>query len=171
MEEITVKIISNYKRDTDIRNLLRYIAGNGKNKEKENVLSLRGRGIAKDYSKAVEQMIRIQKLHGKNNKRRCYQIIVSFPEKLNEYKNLIILMANEIAEMIFDEYGFQVYYGIHTSTGNIHIHFAINAVSYRTGKKWHSSKKEFIDFRNRILCCVEMTLKANDGYKIMNVIL
>lgn len=33
---------------------------------------------------------------------------------------------------------------------NKHIHFAINAVSYKTGKKWHKSKVELAELKGRI---------------------
>ena len=37
---------------------------------------------------------------------------------------------------------YQVYYGIHEDEAHLHIHYAINAVSYVDGKKWHKSRKE-----------------------------
>lgn len=37
---------------------------------------------------------------------------------------------------------YHVYYGVHEDEENIHIHFAINAVSYVDGKKLHKNMKQ-----------------------------
>ena len=46
----------------------------------------------------------------------------------------------EIADIFSGQY--QVYYGVHEDEAHLHIHYAINAVSYVDGKKWHKSRKE-----------------------------
>lgn len=139
-----------YKRDKDIYNLIAYIAGTGKNTEKEKAVSVHGRGISNHYKKAPEQMIKVQKLYGKDQKRRCYHMIVSFDAEEDDCIS-VILAADAIASMIFEKMHHQVFYGIHTSTDHLHIHFAFNAVNYRSGKKWHQNKLEFEKFKKNIL--------------------
>ena len=51
------------------------------------------------------------------------------------------IIAENITDMFFRKY--QIYYGVHEDTENLHIHFAVNTVSYVDGKKFHQSKKEF----------------------------
>lgn len=133
--------------DDDIRRLLRYTVGKGSNEGKEKVLFCNGKGVSKDPDEAINQMIQVQKYYNKNNHRRMYHMIVSFPSYIrSEYA--IKHWAESIAEMLFERY--QVYYGIHTSTDNWHIHFAFNAVSYMDGKKWHQNKNEMRELKKCI---------------------
>ncbi len=144
-----------YGTDKDIYNLIAYIAGKGKNDGKEKTVSVYGRGISNNYKKAPRQMIKIQKLYGKDQKRRCYHMVVSFDVGVND-RNLVILAADAVASMIFEEMHHQVFYGVHTSTGHLHIHFAINAVNYKSGKKWHQNKCEIKTF------CEQVRIRIKD---------
>ena len=56
--------------------------------------------------------------------------------------------ARDIADMLFESY--QVFYAIHISKNNWHIHYAINAVSYKTGMKWHQNRKELAEMKRQI---------------------
>jgi hypothetical protein len=138
--ETLVKMIPKYcPKDNDICRLLKYTVAKGRNEGKEKTLFCNGKGVSKDSDKAIKQMIQVQKYYKKDNHRRMYHIVVSFPSDMTSEER-IKHWAESIAEMFFERY--QVYYGIHTSTDNLHIHFAVNAVSYVDGKKWHLSKKE-----------------------------
>jgi hypothetical protein len=143
-----IKIINRHcSGDDDISRLLKYTVGKGRNENKEKVLFCNGKGVSKDPDKAVKQMIQVQKYYNKDKRRRMYHMVVSFPEYIrSEY--VIKRWAESIAEMLFERY--QVYYGIHTSTYNWHIHFAFNAVSYIDGKKWHQSKKDMWELKKSI---------------------
>lgn len=148
MEDVVIKISNeHYESDSDMENAIKYFAAEGKNAGKEKLLKCRGRGVSSKASKAADQMIAVQKAFGKAAKRRMYQLIVSFPEDM---RNAVViqLAADAIADMLFEEH--QVFYGIHTSTDNWHIHYAINAVSYMTGRKWHQSKKEFAEMKEKM---------------------
>lgn len=141
-----------YETDSDIRNVMKYIAGEGKNADREEVLRKNGKGVSKNASKAARQMIAVQKAMGKDHDRRLYQMVVSFPKDMHD-KKLIKKVAEDIADMLFEKY--QVYYGIHISKDHWHIHFAINAVSYETGNKWHQNKGEFTEMKERIYDLVD----------------
>lgn len=136
------------KRDIDIKNLFCYIAGQGKKATKTKAIYLNAKGLYKKYDHAAKQVIGMQKALEKNKGRRCYQMVVSFPKSMTD-KNMVIIIAEAIAEKIFEEH--QVYYGVHGDTDNLHIHYAINAVSYNDGLKWHQSKSEFNKFKRQIL--------------------
>lgn len=138
-----------YEKDKDMYNLIAYIAGRGKNVGKEKAVSVHGRGISGNHKKAVGQMIKIQKLYRKDQKRRCYHMVVSFDAEVDD-RNFVILAADTIASLIFEEMHFQVFYGVHTSTDHMHIHFAINAVNYMSGKKWHQNYAETEEFKKQI---------------------
>ena len=126
-----------YEKDKDIQELTQYIAGEGTNKEKEEVFYIGSKGLDQEHDKAAKQIIKMQRALKKNNGRRMYHMIISF---------------NTSTKIIYEE-GYLVYYGIHTSTDNLHIHFAIDSVNYLSGKKWHKSRSEFMSFRNKVLDC------------------
>ncbi len=151
MESITIKAMGEYySQNSDMRNLITYIAGECEHKEK--VRYCNGKGVSKRAEKAVGQMIKLQKLFGKANKRRLYHFIVSFPGDEDD-ANFVKLSAEKIASLVFKDYA--VYYGVHEDTECLHIHFAVNAVSRVDGKKWHKNKKEFEKMKKEILQIVE----------------
>ena len=148
MGDVVIKILKEYyKSPADMERLIKYVTAEGANTEKEKLLRCKGRGVSSKASKATGQMIAVQKAFGKIDKRCMYQLIVSFKENMRDV-DVIQQVADAIADMLFE--GYQVFYGIHISTDNWHIHYAINAVSYKTGKKWHQSKKEFAEMKGKI---------------------
>lgn len=156
MEKLVVKMNDEfYEKDSDMENLIKYIAGEGKNREKEIVLVRRGKGVSNKTGKAVAQMIAVQKAYGKNEKRRLYQLIVIFSKDMHD-ENIIKESAKRIAEMLFEDY--QVFYGIHVSKEHWHVHYAINAVSYRTGMKWHQNKEELEKMKEKISGICDRTI-------------
>lgn len=146
MEDIVIKFIKEpYERDQDILQLFRYIAGECGSK-KERARYRCGAGVSTKPDEAARQMIGMQKLYRKEAKRyekkacrRIYHYVISFLDTRVD-TNCVKLAAVEIADFFSERY--QVYYGIHEDTKHLHIHYAINAVSYVDGKKWHKNKKE-----------------------------
>lgn len=146
MEDITVKYIKEpYRGNQDILRLFRYIAGECDSKE-ERTRYCCGAGVSAKPDKAAMQMIKLQMLYKKAAQRyggkvcrRIYHYMLSFPHSMDD-ANCANLAAAEVADIFSGEY--QVYYGVHEDTKNLHIHYAINSVSYVDGKKWHKSKKE-----------------------------
>lgn len=166
MEQLVIKMRKEYYlEDKDIKQLLAYIAGKGKNEKREKVIRVQGMGVPSTCQKAAIRMVKMQKRLKKDKGRRCYQLIVSFPESIDDC-NVVILAAHAIADMILKEMHFQSFYGIHTSTENLHIHFGINAVNYKSGKKWHQNNNEFRVFRKRILEVVNYVMSIN-GYSLL----
>lgn len=154
MEDITVKYIKEpYRGKQDILRLFRYIAGECDSKE-ERTRYRCGAGVSAKPDKAAMQMIKLQILYkkaaqryGGKARRRIYHYMVSFPLSMDD-ANCAYLAAAEIADIFSGQY--QVYYGIHEDTKNLHIHFAINAVSYVDGKKCYKSKKEMKELEARM---------------------
>lgn len=154
MEDIVIKYKkASYERDEDILRLCRYIAGECDSK-KEVTRYCCGAGVSTDPNKAARQMIKLQKLyrkevqrHGKNTCRRIYHYIVSFSQSMAD-ANSVKMAAMDIAEIFSGQY--QVYYGIHEDTKDLHVHYAINAVSYVDGKKWHKNRREIQEMEMQI---------------------
>lgn len=148
MEQLVIKMVAtHYRTDADIKRLISYIAADGTNRHKEKLLCRCGRGVSQKPDKAAKEMMIVQKAFGKNKGRRMYHLIISFPEKMHN-EDMIRKAAKMVSDILFKDY--QVFYGIHISREHWHIHYAANAVNYRTGKKWHQSKGEFEKFKEEI---------------------
>lgn len=150
-----------YQTEQDMERLLRYVAAKGNNEHKEILLKSAGKGTSAKLSKAAKQMLAVQKAYGKTDGRRMYHLIVSYPKNMKK-KDAVINATERIAEMLFQDY--QVFYGIHTSTAHWHAHYAINAVSYTTGKKWHQNKKEFAEMKEIIFRLIRHSGLHVDGF-------
>lgn len=138
MEAVVIKAMNeSYSKDRDIRNLITYIAG--KSKESKKVRYYNGRGLSREPKKAATNIIKIQQYYGKADKRRIFHFVIAF-QNMND-AGLAKIIAENITDMFFRKY--QIYYGVHEDTENLHIHFAVNTVSYVDGRKFHQSKKEF----------------------------
>ena len=94
-------------------------------------------------------------------------MVVSFPVGFSCPYSFIVEVADSIGQDYLQDY--QTYYAVHDSTDNLHIHFAINAVSYKTGKKWHKSKRELLQLRQDILNIINTLQKKyhlHERYKL-----
>lgn len=155
MGKITIKRVDHtYKNRMAIGNLLNYIT-----KEKdsgERVKYWGTRGLLKNVKLAVKTIETMQKYLKKDHGRRVHHFILSFSSEIQE-EQVIFIVAEAIADYLGAEY--QLLYGIHMNTENLHIHIAMNAVSYRTGLKWHVSAKEFKKWKKRIAKIAENILK------------
>lgn len=162
MEYLLVKIVYNkYNTDQSLKNICRYCITDKSIKgsiDTNQLVQYWGTGrVLKNIDSICEEMIFTQKYYGKNSKRRIYQIIVSFPVDFTD-KLLIDKIAKYLTHHFFVAY--EVIYGIHDNTKHLHIHFAVNAVSYLTGKKWHMSKKEMIAWRGSMCNQINQFLKS-----------
>ena len=142
MGNINIKFVKqNYSKDRDIKNLVNYIAGNGRNKDREIVYEFSARGLSCDSNKAGEQIIKMQGNVNKARQRRMFHVVVSFEEAHYDDAQAT---ASDIADRLFEDY--QLVYGIHTSTFNPHIHFGINRVNRKDGTKMHWSSTDMEEF-------------------------
>lgn len=94
------------------------------------------------YDKVREAYLFVQDWFGKTEGRRVMHMMVSFPKKTD------IIEVESYAKKMVMEIGkrYQLVWGVHTDTSNLHIHLAINAVSYVDGKKITEEQiKEMID--------------------------
>ena len=63
--------------------------------------------------------------------------------------NTLWKFADQCAQCYFDA-GYQVVYAIHgTNESNLHIHFAVSTINFRSGLKWHDSKTD-LDLREAL---------------------
>lgn len=140
MEKIIIQILKEYySKDSDIYNLLNYIQG--KTLEKRQFITYKNtNGLHRGHKKAAEQIIRTQTFYKKHNqKRRVYHMIVSFPSRYPSSDQFLADVADSIGHGYLQNY--QTFYAIHHDTDNPHIHIAINAVGYKTGKNGTKANK------------------------------
>lgn len=82
----------------------------------------------------------VKRVFGKTEGRQVRHIYVSFSPD----EHVGPVCASQIAFLIAQYYGnrFQILYGIHEDTDNLHIHFILNTVSYIDGKKFNEGFME-----------------------------
>lgn len=93
---------------------------------------------------AYEEMVLTKQLYGKDVEDGKNRMLIHFSQHFVAGETTEEI-AHEIAERLVQHplfKGFQVVYGTHLDTGNLHNHFIVNSVNAGTGKKWHISKKD-----------------------------
>lgn len=155
MGKIMIKRVGHtYKDSMAIGNLLNYIT---REKDSGGRVKYWGtRGLLKNVKLAVKTIETMQKYLKKDHGRRVHHFVLSFPSEIKE-EQVVYIIAEAIADYLGGEY--QLLYGIHMNTENLHIHIAMNAVSYRTGLKWHVSAKEFEKWKKQLAKIAENILK------------
>ena len=123
--------------------------GDIKERKHLKTVSIGGNGLDyTDHKKMVKQIKKIQKLFHKNTGRRMYHFVLSFDELLKEEEQTVSEIAEQIVKKKFCDY--QVIYGVHRDTDNIHIHFAMSSVNYKTGMKFHMNYMEYNSFKESV---------------------
>ena len=167
---IIKQINKSYDTEKAIENVLHYIVRDKNSMDGREVRFWKAFGASrKNIKKVCKQFIQIQKIAGKDSKKRIRHIMISFPPCVNNTKEAEIV-ADAVALFIFKDY--QVAYAIHEKKNEkknkLHIHFAFNPVSYKTFRKWHMSHKEFENWKKDILRIVNESL-IYSGYGEFNM--
>lgn len=163
---IIKQINKSYDTEKAIENVLHYIVRDKNSMDGREVRCWKAFGASrKNIKKVCKQFIQIQKIAGKDSKKRIRHIVISFPPCVNNTKEAGIA-ADAVALFIFKDY--QVAYAIHEKKSKLHIHFAFNPVSYRTFRKWHMSRNEFEEWKENILEVVNESLQSS-GYGIFEL--
>lgn len=78
-----------------------------------------------------EAYVYVQEWFGKTDGRRVMHVMLSFPRQsdIQDIEKYVRKITMEIGKR------FQVIWGIHVDTPNLHVHMAINSVSFVDGKK------------------------------------
>ncbi len=143
------KIVPNpYKTKLAMSNLLYYIVRGAE--------TVGGYGVSLNDVEAVYyEFEKIKQIWGKHEegRRQVRQVVVSF--RRNECS---IAEVERIAWEVGNYYGqaHQVLYGIHDDTDNLHIHYAINTVSFIDGKMISEGQADM----ENLIAFVEATAKS-----------
>lgn len=131
----------NYSNKASVYNLIKYVLTDKSTGGLVRYGAAQGT-VFSDILEAVYEMKLVKRYYGKEDKVQMYHFILSFGEIKNPCE--VLEVGKEIMNKFF--YGYQVIFGVHEDTDNLHIHFAVNSVSMLTGKKWHMDRKEFREF-------------------------
>ena len=135
-----------FNSSRQVGNLIQYITRTReKEQHRDDLISYGARGVEinRGTEIAIRQMKQVQSVYQRRNgsSRLCYHEYYSLRE---EYDSLLDDDAmDELAYQLCDEYwkkGYQVVYAVHRKAGcehGRHIHFALNTVNVKDGKKWH----------------------------------
>lgn len=123
-------VSGDYKTGNDLRNLVNY-AAMGKDGT-ANVCGAQG-VLLGEPDGMYRQMEDVKKQFHKERNRQGMHYVLSFSGE--EEKYIGVNEALRIGYAVADFFrGWQVVFGIHTDTDNLHIHFVVNGTSYETGK-------------------------------------
>ena len=82
---------------------------------------------------ADKQFQIIKEKYNKTEGRKIFHMCLSYKDDKEITKDKVLSDAKKVSDKIGEE--FQNIYGLHEDTDNLHVHFAINSVNYKTGKK------------------------------------
>lgn len=100
-------------------------------------------GLNVDVSKADDQMILVKQYYHKLDGRQLRHFSVSFENIITPYDAYVI--GYQIAAYYARKY--QIVFGVHENTENLHIHFMFNSVSFIDGHKCSESYSDLLQFK------------------------
>ncbi len=97
---------------------------------------------------AAQEMQETAIAYGKDIGKRIRHSVLSFDKS----EHITPEKANEFAKKIIEFYAsdFQIVYGVHANTDDLHIHFAMNQVSYTDGHRYDGKKKDYYAFKRHM---------------------
>ena len=127
-----------YHDDNAIRDVLGYVLA-----EKKCPSGCKG-SIGCSLRDAVEQMEMLAKRMGKYGGIRLRHKILSF----QPVEPISVYLARELAERVAWYYGedYQIVYAVHEDANCLNIHWVMNTVSWRTGRKHPGTADEYARF-------------------------
>lgn len=127
-----VKMVSDsYNNESSIFNLINYALTD---KSSNRPVRYYG-GYNVDVHRAAEQIVLVKQHFQKWDGRKMRHFIVSFGKNITPYDAYIL--GWQIAAYYANRY--QIVFGVHEDTENMHIHFVFNTVSFVDGLKYSQS--------------------------------
>lgn len=129
------KTIAPEDMSDDLKKVIRYTSDPGKTDKLMYVSALNC-----PWQQAYEWMTATKKRYGKLGGNTCYHGFQSFYGKEVSPEEAHALGMETARRMWGDEY--EVLVTTHLNTKNVHNHFVVNSVSFRTGRKYENHKKD-----------------------------
>jgi len=105
-------------------------------------------GQSIDMSNPAAAMNQTSRRFGKPDGVQLRHLIISFHPKECAYPDQAALIALEAAEYIGGSY--QCVWAVHEDQPHLHIHLVFNSISYKNGRRYRGTKKEFYGFYNHM---------------------
>ena len=167
-----------YTSSESVQNVIHYVTRTRSIEPKSDDLVLWGDSIGYCYNKSVDEIIKefhfVHKLYapytGKHTCKICHYVFTIYNNEFLQINNdfsLLTAFAVKCCSYLFSN-GFQSIFAIHyPNENNLHIHFCINAINYKTGYKLRQYYKElhnnieipFYNFFKEI--CPNATIDSN----------
>lgn len=141
-----VKVIDGkYYSEESISNLIEYVTDENKTQNYIGAIGMNG----SVPEKMIQQMKAVKRGFGKEKGyRQARHLIVSFENEMVITPAIAYFIAYDIAGYYSDKY--QICFGVHMNTDNIHIHFIQNTVSYINGKLFSGGPVELAQFKRHV---------------------
>lgn len=124
-----VKMVRNsYLNYSSIFNLVNYVLCDKSTSERVRFYG----GYNVDIDRADEQIMHVKDYYRKDDGRKMRHFIVSFGDEIPAYDAYVL--GWRIAAFYANRY--QIVFGVHEDTDNVHIHFVFNTVSFTDGLKY-----------------------------------
>jgi len=102
-------------------------------------------------NQAAYEMQLIAEVYGKTEGLRLRHMVLSFSaEEMKFGRTRKYIEVERIAQYAASYYknDYQIIYAVHEDAKNLHIHFVMNTVSYRTGRKYRGDKADYYAFQS-----------------------
>lgn len=140
---------ANYSNKNAVENVIRYVTRSRANEDRvDSLISYGGSGVNHfgTSEEMINQFLHVQRVHNIDRRggRRLYHEVFNLTDE--DFKRLCFDLdqVNIFAQRICNVYyqmGHQVVYAIHYEPEEyLHIHFVVNTINFRTGRKWHEYK-------------------------------
>ncbi len=138
-----VKLVKDsYENISSIYNLVHYVLTD----KRQNCPVRFYGGYNVDVFRAADQMLSVKEYYHKTDKRLMRHIIVSFEDDI--LPNDAYILGWQIAAYYADR--FQIVFGVHENTDNVHIHLALNTVSFVDGLKYYGERSDLVAFKHYV---------------------
>lgn len=137
-----IPVNESYSNQSDLVNVINYVFNPCK------VLSNSYGGLQvrlESIESIIKDFLFVKNIYGKTDGRQLRHFIISFDPEDNISPQEALKMAYIASEYYSD---YQMVFTVHENKPNLHIHFVMNSVSYKTGKKYAGGECDWYSFVN-----------------------
>ena len=136
-----------YVNDDAVENVIRYVTRTRPDEDRRNeLIFFGGAGVSQELEQMIVQFKYIQRTFRSNanlGKKIVHETFSFHQEEIQELDMDKLMKFAYRCAFHYYSLGYQVVYAMHYNENqDYHIHFAVNAVNYLNGKKWHSSMRD-----------------------------
>lgn len=145
MSNITV-INEPYENEDALENLLAYILRVDKNTLNYHTSEVEHYGLGVNClnpMSMIESFRMIKRFAYKMDGKQLHHFVLTIYMKNNHYSlrqrdleySWLRLLSAEVSQLLYEKKGYQNIFALHNDTNVVHVHFMINSINYKTGKR------------------------------------